>query len=128
MKQMDCPMRAPRILVVEDQYLLGLDLVEQLKDAGFEPLGPVPSVERALNMLQQTDCDAAILDVNLRNENSAPIARALEGQRKPFIVVSGYTTEQLPPGFESATVLLKPVRPAALVAALRVCLDASSAV
>lgn len=120
-------MSMARILIVEDQYLLALDLVEQLKEAGFEPLGPAPTVKAALKILEQTDCDAAILDVNLRNENSSPIARVLEDRGKPYIVVSGYAGEQLPPGFRADRLLLKPVRPAELLTALRGCLALSAA-
>lgn len=79
-----------RILVVEDEMLLALDLQMILEDQGCEVLGPVPSAKRALALLERERPDAATLDMNLNGQSSAPIAAALSEQKIPFLIISGY--------------------------------------
>jgi DNA-binding response OmpR family regulator len=112
-----------RVLVVEDEFMIGLDIGQQLADAGFEVVGPAPSVARALRFVAEPGCDVAVLDVNLGGETSEPIAQKLRTSGKPFVVLTGYSTDNLRPWFEGATVLTKPPRIADLLAALRGCLD-----
>jgi DNA-binding response OmpR family regulator len=111
-----------RVLVVEDDALLGLDLAQQLTDAGLEVVGPATSVAKAFILMGKTDCDVAVLDVNLGNETAEPVALELRARRTPFIVLSGYSTEQHPPGFHGAPTLSKPARPDDIVALLHKCM------
>lgn len=104
-----------RVLVVEDDALIALDTAEELMIAGLEVLGPATSVSRALELLASTGCDVAVLDVNLGEETSAPVARELLSRGTPFIVVSGYSSEQHPPELQGAPMLSKPAPPGALV-------------
>ena len=107
-----------RVLVVEDDALLGLDIAEQLADAGFEVIGPAISVAKAFRLMEQTACDVAVLDVNLGNETAEPVAIELRARGTPFVVLSGYSSDQHPPGFHPAPTLAKPARPEELVAML----------
>jgi CheY-like chemotaxis protein len=66
-----------RVLVVEDEPIIGLDIRQQLASAGFEVLGPATSVASALQLIAEPGCDVAIQNVNLGNETSEPIARKL---------------------------------------------------
>jgi DNA-binding response OmpR family regulator len=112
-----------RVLVVEDEALIALDIARELTDAGLQVVGPAISVAQALRLIRDQGCDVAVLDVNLGyNETSEPVAHELRARSTPFIVVSGYSTEQHPPGLHGAPVLSKPARPADLIATLRKCL------
>jgi DNA-binding response OmpR family regulator len=108
-----------RVLVVEDDALLALDIARQLADAGLEV---VASVAKALGLVGRIGCDVAVLDVNLGKETAEPVARELRARGTPFVVLSGYSSEQHPPGFRGAPVLSKPARPGVLVAALLSCM------
>lgn len=114
-----------RVLIVEDEFFIAFDIGQQLADAGFEVVGTAPSVAKALSIVAETGCDVAILDVNLGGETSEPVARKLRESDKPFVVLSGYSTDRKLPWFGGATVLSKPLRMDDLVAALRGCIDAS---
>jgi DNA-binding response OmpR family regulator len=107
-----------RILVVEDESLLALDIADQIRDAGFEVVGPATSVAKAQELLREVGCDAAVLDVNLCLETVEPVAIALQARGVPFLFLSGNSREQLSPGLQSALWLSKPVLPAVLLAAL----------
>jgi DNA-binding response OmpR family regulator len=111
-----------RVLVVEDEPIIALDIRQQLANAGFEVLGPATSVANALSFVAEPGCDVAVLDVNLGSETSELIAQKLRASGKPFVVLSGCSTDDLPPSFNGATFLMKPVPMAELVAALRQCI------
>ncbi len=111
-----------RILVVEDEPLIAMDFSQTLSDAGYAVIGPANSVARALALLAQFGCDAAILDVNLGTETSEPIALELIKLGKPFVATSGYSREQQPKIMRSAPLLGKPVSAAMLIAEVERCL------
>jgi DNA-binding response OmpR family regulator len=108
-----------RVLVVEDEAILAIDIAEQLSDAGFEIVGPAPSVAKALKLIKDVGCDIAVLDFNLRDETAESIAFELQGRDTPFLFLSGISRERLPPWCGGAILLPKPVKPDALVAALQ---------
>jgi DNA-binding response OmpR family regulator len=108
-----------RVLVVEDEVLLALDLADQLTEAGFEVIGPAMSVAKALTLIAEVGCDVAVLDVNLGDETSERIAHVLRARRTPFVILTGYSAQQLQPGFQGAPVLSKPAPPSVLLATLR---------
>ena len=113
-----------RVLVVEDDALIALDIARELTDAGLEVVGPATSVAKALSLIGERGCDVAVLDVNLgHNETSEPVARELRIRSTPFVVLSGYAREQHPPGLHGAPVLSKPARPGELIATLLGCID-----
>jgi PAS domain S-box-containing protein len=113
--------RRLRVLVVEDEAIVALEIEQNLKDAGFEVVGPAARVAEALELLKEFGCDAAVLDINLGTETSEPIARMLSGRGTPFVTVSGYSQDQRPSGFSGSAFLAKPLRAELLVAQLRQC-------
>lgn len=108
-----------RVMIVEDDPFIALDLAEQLEEAGLSTTGIAATVSEARDLFNRHGCDIAILDVNLGDETASPIARLLADQRVPFVAVTGYSRDQVPPEFSDATVLTKPVRVEKLVAELR---------
>jgi DNA-binding response OmpR family regulator len=108
-----------RILIVEDDPLIGFDLAVELEAHGFAIVGVAPTVAKALALFQDHGCDIAILDVNLGRETSAPIARMLAAAQVPFIAVTGYSIDQCPREFAAVPLLSKPFQTARLVAELR---------
>lgn len=107
-----------RVLVVEDEPLLALDIAHHLEDAGFEVVGPASSVARALRLIDEVGCDAAVLDINLGPETAELVAEVLLQRGTPFVSLSGYSSEQRPAIFQTAHFLTKPARPEDLIALL----------
>ena len=111
-----------RLLVVEDEFVIALDLQNLLEAAGHEVVALAASVADALALLDGGDggdgdaepgrrpplLDGAVLDVNLRGEPATPVADALAARGVPFVFVSGYGAAGRPPGHEAAPVLAKP--------------------
>jgi PAS domain S-box-containing protein len=108
-----------RILVVEDEPLVALEIAHILKKAGFEVVGPTRDVAGTLSLLEQSGCDAAALDINLGRETSEPVARELIKRNTPFLTLSGYSDTQQADAFGCAPTLTKPIRPQLLIATIR---------
>lgn len=73
--------RGLRVLVVEDELLVAMEMEEALAQMGCVVLEPAPSVARALALLERKTPDLALLDVNLGRERSTPVAEALLARR-----------------------------------------------
>ena len=98
-----------RLLVVEDESLIALDLVDRLETAGAEVAAPVSTEEQALDVIGDGDFDCALLDANLHGEPVDGIAAALVRRTIPFVFITGYGRSGLPVSFQHAPVLSKPV-------------------
>jgi CheY-like chemotaxis protein len=114
------PMGAPlRLLVVEDSFMTARLLVRMVEDLGVKVIGPAPSVNRAMALLDEGECDGAILDINLGNESVEPVAKRLADSGLPFIFVSGYSSPDfVDDRFKGRRLLHKPVDPQAFKQAL----------
>ena len=111
-----------RILVVEDNFLLAMTIAETLKEYGCEVVGPAPDVRFALKLVDDGDPDGALLDINLVGELSFPIAAALARRHLPFLFLTGYDDKRIiPPEYQSARLLSKPIDPARLSLAIAEC-------
>jgi PAS domain S-box-containing protein len=117
-----------RVLVVDDEALISLEIASLLEGAGLSVVGPVTSVKEALALIDKEGCDAAVLDINLGPETSESVARKLREDNIPFVTVSGFSREQQPNIFQTAPFLPKPLRGDRLVAAVKQCLSESSPV
>lgn len=108
-----------RILLVEDDYFLVYDLIQQLEANGAEVVGPVPSLRAALERLRSPGrLDGAILDINLQGQHVFPLADALARREIPFVFATAYDATIVPPRFADVPVLGKPVAIDEIAAAL----------
>jgi len=106
----DKPYQKPtkRILIVEDDPLMGLLLQDMLELFGYD-VAPIPTlVEDALDLIRYEPFDAAILDVNLRGWNSYELAEKLNTMNKPFLFATAYPQNSLPPAYQKCRLLQKP--------------------
>jgi CheY-like chemotaxis protein len=111
----DRPLAGRRILVVEDEFVVALDLEHMLRRLGCEVLGPVPSVAKAVALLGRERPDAALLDLNLIDGLATPVAELLAGMGVPFALATAYDAATLDhPLLKQAPRIGKPTRVAAL--------------
>ena len=88
-------MAATRILVVEDEFLIALDIAGVLEQAGLAVIGPAANVGDALQAIEQEVVHGALLDANIAGEPVSRVADELTQRGIPFAFVSGYGREQL---------------------------------
>ncbi|MEO6092586.1 MAG: response regulator [Novosphingobium sp.] len=107
-----------RVLVAEDEYFIAFDLVEALREAGADLVGPVATLAEAQARFDEGGIDVAVLDMNLHGEKVFPFAERLEAQHVPYVIVSGYSRDALPLSLRSAPHLEKPVACDRIIAAV----------
>lgn len=114
-----------RILVVEDEAIVGMLIEDILSEYGCEHVDVAPSVDSALDTLSGDWPDFAILDVNLNGSRSYPVADFLKSRAIPFIFMSGYGSNALDNAYSDVKVLQKPFRAGDLESALEEVLSGS---
>lgn len=98
----------PRVLVLDDEPMIGLLLRDWLAVLGCETVGPASSVRDALHLLDEGPVDAAILDVSLGDGDCAPVAKALRARNISFALATGHTPQHVATRFCGRPVLSKP--------------------
>lgn len=115
-----------RVLVVEDELLIGMLLEDMLNDLGYEVVATVGRLEEALQMAREAAVDVAILDVNLNGQEVYPVADVLAGRNIPFVFASGYGDNGLPAPHQNRPTLPKPFQQELLQSRLAALLAASA--
>ena len=106
------PLECCRVLVVEDEAMIAMDLQGILRRAGCEVIGPVGRVEAATRRADgEPPPDVALLDINLGGESVFVVADALAARRIPFVFVTGYGKDVLPERFRERPMSSKPYFP-----------------
>lgn len=101
-------MDGKRVLIVEDEALLALEIGAMLQECGMTPIGPSSCSEDALRLIHEQPIDCALLDLNLQGESTEPIAAALSSRAIPFAFVTGYGRDEIPAPFRNAPLVMKP--------------------
>jgi CheY-like chemotaxis protein len=89
-RDVDQPFIGRRLLIVEDELLIALELQHIIEQLGGTVVGPAGTVDDALQLLSETAPDAALLDANLRGRRVTPVAQACRDRSVPFALVTGY--------------------------------------
>ena len=106
------------LLVVEDEFLILLDIQYVLEEAGAAVV-TAASVEEGLRALETGPIDAAVLDVRLPDGEVFPVAERLAARDVPMVFHSGHADRKdLEKQFPSAIALSKPAPEMELVAAV----------
>ncbi len=112
------PERRLRILVVEDEMLVAMNIEDMLLALGHEVAGLASRLAPALQLAEEGDFDLAMLDVNLAGETSFPVADILRRRGIPYLFATGYGIDGIEEGYRGAPVLQKPFRSRDLAGAL----------
>lgn len=107
-----------RVLVVEDEAMLSLMLGELLAGIGCEVVASASRFADAERKCETLAFDVALLDVNLRGEQTFPIAEAMRQRGQAFVLATGYTSTILPESLRASRLLQKPYRTRDLEVAL----------
>ncbi|MGJ8547789.1 MAG: HWE histidine kinase domain-containing protein [Sulfitobacter sp.] len=112
------------VLVVEDNMVIALDASDTLEKFGAESVHMSGSVADALAILDANDITFALLDVNLGDQTSLPVAQAMAEQNIPFVLATGYgDAESITASYPSAVVTSKPFTAESLAKAIETALS-----
>jgi CheY-like chemotaxis protein len=103
-------LRACRVLVVEDEYMLAEELRTELENAEAVVIGPVAHLDEAIRLIRsEARIDGAVLDVNLGGDSAYPAADLLVARGVPMVFTTGYDPTAIPPRFAKIARCEKPV-------------------
>ncbi|MBO0749811.1 MAG: response regulator [Porphyrobacter sp.] len=106
----------PCVLVVEDEFIIALDLSETVRDLGFRVEGPFADQENAFIAIDQQMPDCAILDVKTADGEVYPLADTLAEAGVPIIFHSGHVVpDHIAERYPDAQVCTKPCPPDRLI-------------
>jgi len=97
-----------RVLVIEDEPLVSMEIETSLSTAGHRVIGPAQNFETGAELAANEEIDVALLDVNLSGAAVDDIAAVLARRNIPFGFVTGYGRAALPPRFKDHPCLGKP--------------------
>lgn len=118
----------PTVLVVEDEFLIALDLSETVKDLGYRVEGPFSCKANAFVAINSTMPDLAILDVYTADGEVYPLADALTRAGVPIIFHSGHVSAQeMQTRYPQALAVSKPCPPDQLIDVLQSALEGGEA-
>ena len=107
-----------RILIVEDEPLIALDLESAVNDHEGVVVGPVGSIAQATLIAESEALDGAILDLRLGGDLALAVAERLRARQIPFVIHSGQADTTLPRDWPAVPVIGKPALPEAVIARL----------
>jgi len=109
------------VMIVEDEFLIAMDIEAMLEDNGLKVIGTAASVAGALQLLETSTPDIAVLDGNLRGDSVTPVALRLNELSIPFVLASAYSFKDIDGSdvLAQATNVGKPILEHRLLEALR---------
>ena len=103
-----------KILLVEDEFLVALEVKAALSRMGCSIAGPFATLAMALEAAQSAPVGCAVLDINLNGEMVYPLAGLLTARSIPFVFLTGYAAADIPEHFRAFPRLPKPLDAGAL--------------
>jgi DNA-binding response OmpR family regulator len=101
-------MKSPRMLIVEGDPLIAMEITDILKEDGCTVVGSAGSVASALDTARRENVDLALIDVSLGAETTEPVATVLSRRAIPFGIVTAYPPCVLPSGMCGHPLVQKP--------------------
>ena len=114
------------VLLVEDQMLVAMDVETMLTEAGVGRIRTATTASEGLARLREAAPDVAVLDIDLGQATSIPVAEELHRRGIPFVFATGYDeAPELPEAFRAVALVRKPYDRAALATAIAAALGRS---
>ena len=106
------------VLIVEDEYFLADDLARGFADKGISIMGPVPSIDQAMALVERKQVNLAVLDIALDGSKVYDVADALIAQDVPVLFVTGYDRDAIPDRYADVPICPKPASAQDVIMAL----------
>ncbi|HEX9555694.1 MAG TPA: response regulator [Reyranella sp.] len=126
-KETTYPLEGRKILIVEDEGPIALNLASAVAQAGGIVIGPTPSVAGSFALMAEHTLDGALLDIRLRGETSFALADVLAVLGIPFVFVSGLSSALMPYPHRDRPLFDKPYEAANVIATLARLVKAAAA-
>ena len=102
------------VFLVEDEVMIRMMVADMLDELGYNVAAEAGDIDEAVRLVQSTDFDIAILDVNVNGNVISPVAEAVSLRGLPFVFATGHGSAGLPEKFRDVPTLQKPFQMATL--------------
>jgi CheY-like chemotaxis protein len=100
--------RGGAVFLVEDEVMIRMMVADMLEELGYRVAAEAGEIGEAIRLVQSTDFDLAILDVNVNGKVISPVADLIKARNRPFIFATGYGSSGLPEEYRDRPALQKP--------------------
>lgn len=108
-----------RVLVVEDEFIIALEIQTNLEEAGATVIGPAYTLRQALALAETEKLSAAMLDLRLGRDSASPVAQLLSERHIPFLFYTGQPpSDPVRRAWPESTTLSKPASGGEIVQAV----------
>lgn len=119
---------ARRVVVAEDESLIRLDIVETLRDNGFDVVGEAGDGEEAVRLVEELRPDLVVMDVKMPKLDGISAAEQINnsGNIAPVVLLTAFSQRELVERAAEAGALayvVKPFTPADLIPAIEIALS-----
>lgn len=113
------PLRGARLLIVEDEVIIAMELQSTFEDQGADVIGPAYTLAAGVELAVHDDISAAVLDLRLGRDAVSPVARALAARNIPFLFYTGQPpSDPILAEWPEVTAIAKPASVSRLVDAV----------
>jgi CheY-like chemotaxis protein len=96
------------VFLVEDEVMIRMMVADMLEELGYTIAAEAGEISEAIRLVQSTEFDFAILDVNVNGKVISPVADLIKARNRPFIFATGYGSSGLPEEYRDRPALQKP--------------------
>jgi DNA-binding NtrC family response regulator len=112
------PLVGERILIVDDEILIGLNLEDIFAGAGADVVGPCTTLREAMEAAADENLSAAVLDIRLGQQTTENVAQLLEDRHIPYVFYTGQPAAAGSVVCGTVTTIIKPARARQLIEAV----------
>ena len=116
----------PTVIVAEDEAIIRLDIVETLKESGFDVIGQAGDGAEAVRLALELKPQLVLMDIKMPGTDGLQAAEILKEHKVPVVLLTAFSSPELVERASAAGVysyVVKPFNPSNLIPALRIALS-----
>lgn len=116
----------PSVIVAEDEAIIRLDIVETLKESGFDVIGQAGDGAEAVRLALELKPQLVLMDIKMPGTDGLQAAEILKEHKVPVVLLTAFSSPELVERASEAGVysyVVKPFNPSNLIPALRIALS-----
>jgi response regulator NasT len=114
------------VIVAEDESLIRMDIVETLREHGFDVIAEASDGEQAVKLVNEHKPDLLVMDIKMPNMDGITAAEKLAGSKTPIVLLTAFSQKELVDRASEAGAMayvVKPFTPNDLLPAIEIALS-----